>query len=154
MKYKHYTRSELLFKLSYLVAGVVLISMGTLWMTVDQPWMLDRVANEERLGITFSQLFSHSINSSLPGYLMQIYRFFGLWVVVIGLFNLTLGYLSDSKTREINISLLISNGFMVFGGMSLAVYWIPSSPFIFLGFGLIGIYLISIRSYLNFIRQI
>ena len=154
MKYKHYTRSELLFKLSYFVTGVILVSMGSLWMTVDQPWMLDRVANEERLGITFSQLFSHSINSSLPGYLTQIYRFFGLWVVVIGVFNLTLGYLSNSRTEEINTALIISNGVMVFGGMSLAVYWIPSSPFIYLGFGLIAIYLISIRSYLNFRRQI
>ena len=74
------------FNIPIIVIGLALIILGARWMIVDQPWMLDQVANEERLGITFDQLFNNEINSTLPDYLKQIYRFFGLWVVVIGLF--------------------------------------------------------------------
>ena len=50
--------------------------MGLRWIFVDEPWMLDKVANEERLNMTFEKLFSNEINDTLPGYLQQIYRFF------------------------------------------------------------------------------
>ena len=31
------------------------------WMLVDEPWMLDKVANEERLNMTFDKLFNEKI---------------------------------------------------------------------------------------------
>ena len=34
----------------------------------------------------FDDLFSEKINKTLPGYLKQIYEFFGLWVMIIGFF--------------------------------------------------------------------
>ena len=43
--------------------------MGLRWIFVDEPWMLDKVANEERLNMTFENLFSYEINDTLPGYL-------------------------------------------------------------------------------------
>ena len=74
--------------LSYplLIIGISLILLGARWMIVDEPWMLDEVANVERLEMAFSELFEPEINSTLPGYLRQIYRFFGFWVIIIGLF--------------------------------------------------------------------
>ena len=60
--------------------------MGLRYIFVDEPWMLDKVANEERLNMTFEKLFSNEINDTLPGYLQQNYRFFGLWISMIGLF--------------------------------------------------------------------
>ena len=75
------------FNISLMLIGVTLIILGLRWMIVDQPWMLDQVANEERLGMTFDQLFKSEINKTLPDYLKQIYRFFGLWVIVIGLLS-------------------------------------------------------------------
>jgi len=68
------------------ILGLIFIVLGLRWMLVDEPWMLDKVANEERLNMTFEKLFSEEINDTLPGYLKQIYRFFGLWVSTIGLF--------------------------------------------------------------------
>ena len=74
--------------LSYplLIIGVSLILLGSRWMIVNEPWMLDEVANVERLNMTFNELFEPEINNTLPGYLRQIYRFFGFWVIIIGLF--------------------------------------------------------------------
>ena len=83
------------------ISGLLMLVLGSRWMIVDDPWLLDKIANEERLGMTFEKLFSEDINESLPGYLKQIYRFFGLWVSVIGLF--IIGF---SKERFIgNISI-------------------------------------------------
>ena len=76
--------------------GIIFIFLGLRWMLVDEPWILDKVANEERLNMTFDQLFSEEINETLPGYLKQIYRFFGLWVCIIGLF-----IVSFAKTKFI-----------------------------------------------------
>ena len=64
-----------------------MIFLGARWMIVDAPWMLDKVANEERLEMSFDELFQEEINNTLPGYLRLIYQFFGLWVGVIGLFG-------------------------------------------------------------------
>ena len=63
-----------------------MVLLGFRWMIVDEPWMLDKVANEERLEMSFDDLFELKINATLPGYLKQIYRFFGLWVITIGIF--------------------------------------------------------------------
>ena len=77
---------KILFLLPFITIGIIMVFLGLRWMTIDEPWMLDKVANEERLNMTFDQLFEPAINSTLPGYLKQIYRFFGLWVASIGLF--------------------------------------------------------------------
>ena len=66
--------------------GITLVFLGIRWMLVDSPWMLDEIANVERLGMEFNELFEPEINKTLPGYLRQIYRFFGFWVIIIGLF--------------------------------------------------------------------
>ena len=66
--------------------GLSMILLGFGWMFVDEPWMLDKVANEKRLQMSFDDLFEIEINETLPGYLKQIYRFFGLWVLTIGIF--------------------------------------------------------------------
>ena len=78
-----------LFLTPIIILGLIFIVLGLRWMLVDEPWMLDKVANEERLNMTFEKLFSEEINDTLPGYLKQIYRFFGLWVSIIGLFILS-----------------------------------------------------------------
>ena len=75
-----------LFLIPLIILGYLFFILGIAWLIVDEPWMLDKVANEERIGMTFEKLFSEDINKSLPGYLKQIYRFFGLWVSIIGLF--------------------------------------------------------------------
>ena len=45
-----------------------LIISGIRWMISDEPWMLDQVANEERLNMTFKELLSVEENFTLSGY--------------------------------------------------------------------------------------
>ena len=133
-----------LFRIPLLAIGLIFIIMGLSWIFVDEPWMLDKVANEERLKMTFEKLFSNEINDTLPGYLQQIYRFFGLWVSMIGLFIISFlkeKFIQDSDIRK---SLLICTGLTVYSALILAYIWIPSSPFIYLGLGSVILHSISI----------
>ena len=118
--------------------------MGLGWIFVDEPWMLDRVANEERLNMTFDKLFSSEINETLPGYLKQIYRFFGLWVSMIGLFIVSFLREKFIKDSDIRKSLLICTGLTVYLALIFAYIWIPSSPFIYLGLGSVILHSISV----------
>ena len=133
-----------IFKIPLLFIGFIFIIMGLRWIFVDEPWMLDRVANEERLNMTFEKLFSSEINETLPGYLKQIYRFFGLWVSIIGLFIVSFLREKFIKDSDIRKSLLICTGLTVYLALILAYIWIPSSPFIYLGLGSVILHGISI----------
>ena len=133
-----------LFKIPLLFIGFIFIIMVLRWIFVDEPWMLDRVANEERLNMTFEKLFSSEINETLPGYLKQIYRFFGLWVSIIGLFIVSFLREKFIKDSDIRKSLLICTGLTVYLALIFAYIWIPSSPFIYLGLGSVILHSISI----------
>ena len=79
-------KNDLLFKISFILMGVSILFFGFCWLFSDQPWLLDKKANLIRLEIeSFDDLF-HSSNQNLSDYLTQIYRFFGLWVSIIGIF--------------------------------------------------------------------
>lgn len=138
------------FNIPIIIIGLALIILGAKWMIVDQPWMLDQVANEERLGITFDQLFNNEINSTLPDYLKQIYRFFGLWVVVIGLFVCGFSRPVMTSDSRIRVLLLVIVGIMCYSGLALAIFWIPSSPFIYLGCSMIFLHVASFYAHINY----
>jgi len=132
-----------LFSIPLLIIGITMIFLGARWMIVDEPWMLDKVANEERLEMSFDQLFQEEINNTLPGYLRQIYQFFGLWVGVIGLFIFLFARTSLTNISKVRISLLICIGTMILFGTIMAHMLIPSSPFVYLAWGLVILYSIS-----------
>ena len=67
-----------------LIAAAISIS-GIRWLVSSEPWILDQVANEERLAMTFNELFLIEGNDTLAQYLKQIYRFLGLYVFGTGL---------------------------------------------------------------------
>jgi len=136
-----------MFLTPVITLGVIFVVLGFRWMLVDEPWMLDKVANEERLKMTFDQLFNEEINETLPGYLKQIYRFFGLWVSIIGLFILSFAKKKFIENKAIAKSLLICIGIMVISAQTMAYVLIPSSPFIYLGWGSILLFLVSLWSY-------
>jgi len=133
-----------LYRIPLSTIGLIFIIMGLRWMLVDDPWILDKVANEERLEMTFDKLFSSEINDTLPGYLKQIYRFFGLWVSIIGLFIISFLKEKFIQNSDIRKSLLICTGLTVYSALILAYIWIPSSPFIYLGLGSVILHSISI----------
>ncbi|MDG2372536.1 MAG: hypothetical protein P8L83_07980 [Flavobacteriaceae bacterium] len=138
------------FNISISIIGITLITLGARWMIVDQPWMLDQVANEERLGMTFDQLFNNEINKTLPDYLKQIYRFFGLWVIIIGLFVCGLSRPIMTSDSRIRVLLLYCIGVMSYSGLALALVWIPSSPFIYLGCVMVTLHVASLYAHINY----
>jgi hypothetical protein len=127
--------------------GIIFIVLGLRWMLVVEPWMLDKVANEERLNMTFDQLFSEEINETLPGYLKQIYRFFGLWVSIIGIFIVSFTKTKFIENKAFARNLMICIGLMVISAQTMAYFLIPSSPFIYLGWGSILMFLVSLWGY-------
>ena len=137
--------------LSYplLIIGISLILLGARWMIVDEPWMLDEVANVERLEMAFSELFEPEINSTLPGYLRQIYRFFGFWVIIIGLFITLFSYPNMLKNKLIAKRILFILAIMLTIGAILGYTLIPSSHFIYLIWIKIFMYIVRIYGYLG-----
>ena len=138
-----------LFSYPLLIIGVSLILLGARWMLVNEPWMLDEVANVERLEMTFNELFNQEINSTLPGYLRQIYRFFGFWVIIIGLFISLFSNPQMLKNKLIAKRILFILGAMLSIGAVLGYTLIPSSHFIYLIWIKIFMYIISIYGYLG-----
>ena len=136
-----------IFLIPIVTLGIIFIVLGLRWMLVDEPWMLDKVANEERLNMTFGQLFNEEINQTLPGYLKQIYRFFGLWVSIIGIFIVSFAKTKFIENKAFARNLLICIGLMVISAQTMAYTLIPSSPFIYLGWGSILMFLVSLWGY-------
>ncbi len=141
------TMTKKIFLLPIVTLGIIFIVLGLRWMLVDEPWMLDKVANEERLNMTFGQLFNEEINQTLPGYLKQIYRFFGLWVSIIGIFIVSFAKTKFIENKAFARNLLICIGLMVISAQTMAYTLIPSSPFIYLGWGSILMFLVSLWGY-------
>ena len=108
-----------LFSFIMILIGVTMIFLGTRWLIVEDPWMLDEVANVERLGMTFDELFELEINNSLPGYLRQIYRFFGLWVSIIGFFIISFSTPSMIIQNTVRKRVLFCFGIMMIMGTIL-----------------------------------
>ena len=131
------------------IIGIIMIICGSRWLIHPEPWLLDEVANVERLGKSFDEVFAES-TSTIPDYLRQIYRFFGLWVLIIGLFISSLSLsIKAIKEKQIVSKIIYIVGFMLVFGMYLGYTLIPSSHFIILMWGLIALYLISFYSYIK-----
>ncbi len=141
------TMTKKIFITPIVTLGIIFIVLGLRWMLVDEPWMLDKVANEERLNMTFDKLFNEEINATLPDYLKQIYRFFGLWVSIIGLFIVSFAKTKFIENKAFARNLMICVGLMVISAQTMAYFLIPSSPFIYLGWGSILMFLISLWGY-------
>ena len=120
---------------------------GFRWLISSEPWLLDQLANEERLGITFQELFSIEGNETLEGYLKQIYRFLGMYVLGIGLFVISFSKNKLLQTNILRVRVLLVLGVLLFSNIVLAYTWIPSSHFIYLMWGSIGLYLFSLYNH-------
>jgi len=138
--------------ISYIKYPIILISIilcvsGIRWLLSSEAWMLDQVANEERLHMTFVDLFLIEGNSTLAEYLTQIYRFLGLYVLGIGFLLLAF---TSNKFLEIYIvrqRLLIVLGILLVSNLVLAYVWIPSSHFIYVMWGTIILYGFSLYNH-------
>ena len=138
--------------ITYIRYPLILISLalcvsGIRWLISPEPWMLDQVANEERLQMTFVDLFLIDGNSTLSAYLTQIYRFLGLYVLVTGFLLLSFTprkFLDIYIFRQRFLTLL---GFLLVSNLVLSYIWIPSSHFIYVMWGAIGLYSFSLYNH-------
>lgn len=113
----------------------ILCLSGVRWLISSEPWMLDQVANEERLKMAFTDLFLVEGNETLGEYLTQIYRFLGLYVLGIGFI-----LLSFTSNKFLNIFMvrqrfLIVLGILLVSNLIIGYVWIPSSHFIYVMWG-------------------
>ena len=136
-------------KYPLILISVALCISGIRWLISSEPWMLDQIANEERLQKTFIDLFLIDGNSTLSAYLMQIYRFLGLYVLGIGF--ILLSFTSDKVFNVFSFRkrFLTVLGVLLFSNLILAYVWIPSSHFIFVMWGAIGLYCFSLYKHLK-----
>jgi len=129
-----------------IIATVICIS-GIRWLVSSEPWILDQVANEERLAITFNELFLIEGNDTLSDYLKQIYRFLGLYVFGTGLMLIVFAANKFFKEKSFRNKYLIVLGILLFTNIFLAYFWISSSHFIYIMWGAILLYLISLYNH-------
>ncbi len=138
-----------LLRIPLLLICVTLIISGVRWMISDEPWMLDQVANEERLNMTFDELFSSEKNKTLSGYLTQIYRFLGLYVVGIGTMLLAFSSEKILKISYVRIRIFYALGSLLIVNLILAYNWIPSSHFIYLMWAALVLFTLSLYAHIK-----
>ena len=83
--------------------GLTALFFGLIWFWHPEPWLIDQLPNEELLQTTFEKLFSLKNNHYLPSYLKVIYRFFGLWLIAVGLLILTFVKVTRLGTKQARI---------------------------------------------------
>lgn len=127
--------------------------LGILWLTVDEPWLLDRAANEAALQTTFTELFAQGINRSLPDYLIIVYRFFGLWLLALGVVVCAYVLITFMGTPRARNTLLIILGMLLVFLFYLEYAYIPVSPFLYLTYGLLALYLVSLWATVRLNKQ-
>jgi antibiotic biosynthesis monooxygenase (ABM) superfamily enzyme len=111
--------------------------------------MLDQVANEERLQMTFENLFAMDGNTTLSAYLTQIYRFLGLYVLGIGFLLLSFTPKKFMEIRIVRQRVLIVLFIMLVSNLIIGYVWIPSSHFIYVMWGAIMLCVYSIYHHIK-----
>ena len=138
-----------MLRIPLILISLALIISGIRWMTSDEPWMLDQVANEERLNMTFMELLSVDENFTLSGYLTQIYRFLGLYVVGIGMFLLAFSSEKTLKIPFVRTRIYCVLGSLLIVNLIVAYNWIPSSHFIYVMWFALLLFIISLYAHIN-----
>ena len=62
-------------KYPVIIIAIVICISGIRWLVSPEPWILDQVANEERLAMTFNELFLIEGNDTLAAYLSRFIDF-------------------------------------------------------------------------------
>tara|TARA_X000001036_G_C20582002_1_gene767147 strand:+ start:187 stop:633 length:447 start_codon:yes stop_codon:yes gene_type:complete len=129
--------------------SIALCISGIRWLISPEPWILDRVANEERLKMTFIELFLIDGNSTLGAYLTQIYRFLGLYVLAIGIMLLAFTPVKFLHIYSFRKRFLTVLGILLISNLALAYLWIPSSHFIYIMWCAMALYFYSLYNHIK-----
>jgi len=125
------------------VLSIMVIVLALRWMILDQPWLLDKKANEVNLGLgttggnmSFDQWFAQMENpTGARKYLNSIYRFFGTWMLGMGLSWLVLLYFGRSNRRLLSATIAVM-GLMLGIALIFEYRYIWVSIYVPLSFGL------------------
>ncbi|MDA9849242.1 hypothetical protein N9C38_00795 [Flavobacteriaceae bacterium] len=132
-----------------ILISISLCISGFRWLVSSEPWMLDQVANEERLQMSFVDLFLIDGNYTLSAYLTQIYRFLGLYVLGIGFSLLSFSSNDFLKIDSFRQRFLIVLGILLVSNLVLAYVWIPSSHFIYVMWSAIALFCVSLYNHIK-----
>ena len=127
-----------------LIIGISALALGVVYVTISEPWLLDKKANEMLLKISYDTLFSQDTNQHLPDYLTLMYRFFGWWLVSIGLLISIYVFVTKLGTRLARNSLHFSTVIILTGLYCIEYHFIPETPFLWLTNGIVLLLIVSI----------
>ena len=100
--------------------GILTISLGVVWCTHEEPWLLDKSPNEV--------LLSEKINIGLPSYLTTVYRFLGLYMLTIGFLIIGYVYITRLGTKIARNCIFLILFVTLLGIYYLVLNYLPSSP--------------------------
>ena len=130
----------------FFIYGIIALIMGIGWLSHPEPWLLDRIANEQILNESFQDLFQREGNRNLSLYLTNIYRFFGLWVSATGGLTIIYTYLTRLGAPLSRMLIQIVYLFLLIGATYLLLTYISASHFRYLVGAFWVIYVISVWS--------
>ena len=108
--------------------GILTISLGAVWCTHEQPWLLDKSPNEVLIQTSFDVLLSEKINIGLSSYLTIVYRFLGLYMLTIGLLIISYVYITRLGTKIARDCIFLILFVTLLGIYFLVLNYLPSSP--------------------------
>ena len=108
--------------------GILTISLGAVWCTHEQPWLLDKSLNEALLQTSFDVLLSEKINIGLPSYLTIVYRFLGLYLLTIGFLIIGYAYVTRLVKKIARDCIFLILFVTLLGIYFLVLNYLPSSP--------------------------
>ena len=138
-------------KLPLIIICVVICISGLRWLISQEPWILDQVANEERLAMTFNELFSIEGNNTLAAYLKQIYRFLGLYVFGTGFVFLMFSKIDLFNQRSFRNRYFIALGTLLFFQYFTCLLLDTFLSFYLYNVGAILLYLISLYNHFRIV---
>ena len=126
------------------IIGLSALVLGVFYVTINEPWFLDKEANEKLLGVTYNTLFAQNANRHLPNYLTLMYRFFGWWVVSIGLLISVYVLVTKMGTQLARNILHVVTVIILTGIYCIEYHFIPETPFLWLTHSIALLFLVSI----------
>ena len=126
------------------IIGLSALVLGVFYVTINEPWLLNKEANEKLLGVTYNTLFAQNANRHLPNYLTLMYRFFGWWVVSIGLLISVYVLVTKMGTHLARNILHIVTVIILTGIYCIEYHFIPETPFLWLTHSIALLFLVSI----------
>ena len=110
--------------------GVTALIFGLIWFWHPEPWLIDKSPNEILLQTTYEKIFSFEPNKYLPSYLKVIYKFFGVWLITIGLLIITFVRVTKLGTKQARTSIHIIMVFVLIMLYYLVFSYLKTSPLI------------------------